>query len=206
MFDHAPGWDTVRVPERLMTLTTLGLALLAGAGAAAVVRRAPHVRMGALLVALMVGGVLAEGSAFRRAEDGSLWPPRGPEQPTVPSAPAALRGLPDPLLHLPAETGERSSPLFLLWSSDGFPKVVNGLGSIQPDEYTRVQQVTRSFPDRRSIGVLRSMGVRTVVLHPDLATGTDWAGVAARPVSGLPLRRRERGGLLVYDLRAGPAP
>jgi hypothetical protein len=155
---------------------------------------------------LLVGAVLAEGSAFRRAEDGSLWPPRGEEQPTVPERPAALDGLPEPQLHLPAETGEKSSPLFVLWSTEGFPKIVNGLGSLQPPEYTRVQEVTPAFPDRRSIDVLRSLGVRTVVLHPELAAGTAWSAVAARPVRGLPVRRQQRGGLVTYALQGGRAP
>jgi hypothetical protein len=120
--------------------------------------------------------------------------------------PAAQRGLPAPQLHLPAETGEKSSPRFVLWSSDGFPKIVNGLGSLQPDSYTRVQRLTKRFPDRASVALLRSMGVRTVVLHPDLVEGTAWAGVAARPVSGLPLRRERRGGLVIYRLRADRRP
>src|SRR4029453_4705319 len=38
LFDFAPGWDGVRTPGRINTLTSLGLALLAGAGLCVVVR------------------------------------------------------------------------------------------------------------------------------------------------------------------------
>jgi hypothetical protein len=204
LFDHAPGWDTVRVPERLWTLTTLGLALLAAAGATALARRAPG-RWGVLVAVVLAGAILVEGSSYRYVREG-LVPIEAPLHPTVPRAPAAMKGLPGPQLHLPAETGEESSPRFVLWSTDGFPKIVNGLGSFQPDSYTRVQEVTPSFPDRRSVELLRSMGVRTVVLHPELAEGTAWEGVADRPVRGLPLRREERGGIVIYSLPGGPAP
>jgi hypothetical protein len=203
LYDHAPGWDGVRVPERLMTLTTLGLALLAGAGAAAVARRAG--RRAALVAVALVAAVLVESAGFRFGEPGRGFV-SGLRHPTVPRAPAAQRGLPAPQLHLPAETGEDSSPLFVLWSSDGFPKIVNGLGSIQPASYTRVQERTTGFPDRPSIELLRSMGVRTVVLHPELAVGTAWEGVATRPVRGLPLRREDRGGLVIYRLLRDPPP
>jgi hypothetical protein len=37
LFDFAPGWDGVRTPGRINTLTSLGLALLAGAGACVIV-------------------------------------------------------------------------------------------------------------------------------------------------------------------------
>src|SRR5688500_9542480 len=34
LFNHAPGWDAIRTPGRLMTIATLGLALLAAHGLA----------------------------------------------------------------------------------------------------------------------------------------------------------------------------
>lgn len=204
LYDIAPGWDGVRVPERLMTLTTLGLALLAAAGAGALARgRAP--RAAAVVGAVLVGAVLFEGAGFGLTEGGRIQID-GPPHPKVPTRPAALDGIPAPQLHLPAETGEQSSPRFVLWSAEGFPKIVNGLGSLQPDSYTRVQERTTGFPDRRSVALLRSMGVRSVVLHPELAEGTDWEGVGERSVKGLPLTREDRGGLVIYHLRGGRSP
>ena len=88
----------------------------------------------------------------------------------------------------------------MLWSAEGFPRIVNGLGSLQPDSYTRVQKATMGFPDRRSVALLRSMRVRTVVHHPELAEGTDWEGVEERPVEGLGIRREDRDGLVIYHL------
>ncbi|MEA2446434.1 MAG: hypothetical protein QOK47_71, partial [Actinomycetota bacterium] len=51
-----------------------------------------------------------------------------------------------------------------------------------------------------SVELLRSMGVRTVVLHPTLAKGTPWEDTASRSIGGLPVRRVERGGLVIYFL------
>ena len=199
LYDIAPGWDGVRVPERLHTLTTLGLALLAGAGAATIASRARRVPL-ALTGVVLAGVVLIEGSGFGLTEAGE-WKLRARPHPTVPVMPAAQRGLPEPQLHLPAETGEESSPRFVLWSTDGFPRIVNGLGSLQPESYTRVQEEAAGFPDRRSVALLRSMGVNTVVLHTDLVVGTPWEGWALRPVDGLPITRERRDGLVIYDLR-----
>src|SRR5947208_5604138 len=70
-FNHAPGWNGIRTPGRIVTLTSLGLALLAAAGADAAIafaggrlRRAPRwVLVGApvALVAVLLAGVLVEG-------------------------------------------------------------------------------------------------------------------------------------------------
>jgi hypothetical protein len=205
LYDYAPGWDGVRVPERLMTLTTLGLALLAAAGAAAIVRRA-H-RLPAVLVgAVLAGAVLAEGAAFDLRDPGR-WVLRGPFSPTVPEAPFVMGDLPDPQLHLPAQAGEASQPQFVLWSTDGFPQIVNGLGSFGPASYTEVQRATKRFPDCESVELLRSMGVRTVVLHPELAAGTPWSRSASRSGLGLGLRRREEDGLVIWSIaNAGTSP
>jgi hypothetical protein len=109
--------------------------------------------------------------------------------------------LPDPQLHLPAEAGEESQPRFVLWSTDGFPRIVNGLGSIGAASYAEVQRATKWFPSRRSVELLRSIGVRTVVLHPELAFGTPWARAAWRSDRGLPLRRREQDGLVIWSIQ-----
>jgi hypothetical protein len=50
------------------------------------------------------------------------------------------------------------------------------------------------------VSFLRSLGVRTVVLHPDLAGNSFWEGSARKPVRGLPLRREAREGVVLYRL------
>ena len=88
----------------------------------------------------------------------------------------------------------------MLWSSDGFPKIVNGRGSFDPVFFKRLTAGVRRFPDRASVALLGGLGVRSVVLHEKLAPGTPWAGAAARPLGGLPLRRVRGRGIVVYLL------
>jgi hypothetical protein len=103
-------------------------------------------------------------------------------------------------MHLPLQTGEASSPRVVLWSTDGFAKVTTGIGAYQPRFYNRLKAEMRGFPDRRSVARLRALGVRVVVLHPDLVAGTPWEHAAARPVTGLRLHRQDGGGVVVYRL------
>jgi hypothetical protein len=106
-------------------------------------------------------------------------------------------------MHLPLQTGEASSPRVVLWSTDGFAKVTTGIGAYEPRTYSRLKRDMQGFPDRTSIARLRALGVRVVVLHPDLAVGTPWDHTAQRPVTGLPLTRKAGGGVIVYRLASG---
>ncbi|MFL5827405.1 MAG: hypothetical protein ACJ76V_12840 [Thermoleophilaceae bacterium] len=194
LYEVLPGWQGIRVPGRLMTLTSLALALLAAFGAERIVssRRAPATALGVALVAV----VLLEGSGFGIGERGAAV--AGPAHPTVPSEPAGQVGAAAPQAHLPLDTLD--SRKYLLWSTDGFPELVNGRGSFKPAEFKRLEAQLASFPDARSAAVLQRMGVRTVILHPSFVAGTPWAAWRTRPVTGLPLRREERGGVVLYHV------
>ena len=103
-YELAPGWQAIRVPTRLTTFTTLGLALLAAGGATWVVARlrsAGRPRLAAVAAPLLVAVVLIEGCGFGIAEAGRPWL-SGPDHPTVPRAPAGLAAVAAPQLHLPA--------------------------------------------------------------------------------------------------------
>jgi hypothetical protein len=58
----------------------------------------------------------------------------------------------------------------------------------------------QAFPDSSSVARLRRLGVRTVVLHPNLARATPWQRTAKRSVRGLPLRRERRAQVVVYQI------
>ena len=80
LFDFAPGWDGVRTPGRINTLTSLGLALLAGAGLCVVVRA---------LRDRVRGLATAVGVARRRRD-----PARGARPADAPAGPRATGGGP----------------------------------------------------------------------------------------------------------------
>ena len=55
-----------------------------------------------------------------------------------------------------------------------------------------------SFPDRRVVDHLRELGVKTVVLHPDIVAGTPWEDWRSWP-----LRGTSTGGVVLYRLNTG---
>ena len=189
LYDYAPGWQGLRTPGRLVTFTTLALALLAAAGAD---RIAHAVRSFGSRAVLAVGVVLAAlvllegfGTIGRTA--------------TVQAPPTPTHPLPE--LVLPPDV-DLANATAMFWSINGFPAVVNGWSGFHPTQFTTLVSQIRHFPDASSVRALRSYGVRTVILDRRLAAGTSWAAAAARPIEGLGVTRRDTGRLVLYQLEA----
>jgi hypothetical protein len=199
LYEIAPGWSGMRTPGRLNAFTSLGLALLAGAGLALVLRnvrslsiiRPPSRRAAAALVAAgcLTGLVLLEG----------FGPIPHPRAPTVPPGQIGAEG---PQLNLP--TDDLTDLRYAYWSVAGFPKIANGGGSFDPVSLVQLRQAATNFPDAGSVAYLRALGIRTVILHPELASGTPWQDAAGKPTAGLPLTREDKDGVVLYHL--DPAP
>jgi hypothetical protein len=199
IYEVLPGWQAIRVPGRLDTFASLGLALLAGAGlqrliASRALRRVAPWRGGAAVAAVVVLLVLVEGRGL------PFDPFDNQAQPKVPPEPPSTASVPAPQLHLPAlrATDNRR---YVLWSTDGYPKIVNGRSSLNPTWTERLIRRERDFPDRRGAALLSRIGVRSVVLHTNRVKGTPWQGAARKPVAGLPLTQSRRGELVIYELR-----
>jgi hypothetical protein len=207
-YELLPGLEGIRVPGRLFTFASLGLALLAGAGAEAARRAlvsrglrghgplagvmswagAPAAIAATLVLAIAVEG---RGLPFDPLDDQA--------QPEAPQSPISFAEVAEPQFHLPAERPE-DNRRYLLWSSDGFPEMVNGRSSLDPIFTEELIEDVRGFPDPFSVELLRDVGVRSVVLHTQRVDGTPWEGAARRPVRGLPVERERRGGVIVYEL------
>jgi hypothetical protein len=198
VYEILPGWQAIRVPGRLVTFSSLGLALLAGAGAqraiAAAAGRWMRAWVPAAVAASLALAVVVEGRGL------PFDPFDNRAQPPVPRVPSATASVPAPQVHLPAERAS-DNRRYILWSTDGFPELVNGRSSLNPAFTKRLIEDVQSFPDRRTVELLQRVGVRSVVLHVDRAEGTPWQGAARRPVSSLPVTRTRRDGLVVYVLR-----
>ena len=68
-------------------------------------------------------------------------------QPEVPDPPPSLADVPGPQLHLPAERGE-DNRRYTLWSTDGFPDIVNGRASTRPDSIEDLIADMETLPRR----------------------------------------------------------
>jgi hypothetical protein len=144
-------------------------------------------RAAAGAVTLACLAILAEGWGFA-------------DHPTVPLAPPGQRAAPQPALHLPA--GAFDNRRYVLWSTDGFPRIVNGRGSFIPREFEQLIRVTARFPDRRSVAYLRRRGVRSVTVHVDRTERSDpLRRASTRSLRGLDLERTRRGGVVLFVLR-----
>jgi hypothetical protein len=202
LYEIAPGWEGVRTPGRLVTLTSLALALLAAGGAQAGLDRVRRWCTAAMPVVgvVLVGVILLEGS-------GRL------PHPAVPGVPAGQRAAAAPQMHLPTDASY--DRLYQYWSTARFPKIWNGNSTFEIPSRNRLRAQMSGFPDRRSISALRRLGIRSVILHTDLGRlglPPTFGGVlprdprraARKPVGGLGITRRPgAGGVVVYDLRSG---
>ena len=186
LFDHAPGWQGIRTPGRLVVPMTLGLALLAATGLDRIRESLGGGRAAwaVSVLALLVVGLETLGTT--------------PVLP-APQVPAALEQAEGPVLVLPS--AEIADLRAMFFSSAALYPLVNGYSGFTPDELTELRLAVAGFPDPASVELLRQTGVRTVVLLPGEAGGTPWAGAEAIPVDGLPLARREVGEAVVFELR-----
>lgn len=193
-----PGWDALRTPGRLVIWTTLLLGVLA-AGALAELRvRArqwsvrrwgsrtpvPWLRVAVLVPVVLV---LLEGL-------------NSTPHPVVPRPPAAMSQVEAPILVLPTDQG--SDQLVMLWSTGGFPQVVNGGSGFAPESLTATREIVRTFPDQSSVSHLRSLGVATVVVLPDRVVGTPYETALDPARVPADVVREEIDGAVVFRLGA----
>jgi hypothetical protein len=191
---HVPGFESQRAPSNLVLWTTLLLGLLAAGGLCGLADRTT-------LLAQRDGlpGPTAEAYAALLLPVALLFVEGlgAPAYRPVPPAPAVLSQVQGPYLVLPSDSRDGD---VMLWSTGGFPDVVNGAGRLTPTELARTRGLVRTFPDAASVDYLRKLGVRTVVLLPDRVRGTPWEHAAQTPVDGLGVTREERSGGILFRL------
>lgn len=174
-----PGMNFIRAPSRFMILTTLCLAVLAGAGLERAVSRLTTLsqRVACVLVGLLL---LGEFNAYPFQGTGY----------TVP-APAVDRWLatqPTPFvvaevpLPDPRNSGrfERFQTMTMLHSMVHWQKTVHGYSGFRAPFHEQLYADLRRFPDATSITRLREVGVSYVVVHRELYSPEEWAIVEPR--------------------------
>lgn len=191
LFHHAPGWEGIRTPGRLVVPLTLVLALLAATGVdrlRGTARRGPDATARSALVAiaaLLLVGIETLGTT---------------PTPPAPALPAALDRASGPLLVLPSDSFHDSWAMY--WSTAGFYPIANGSSGFLPRELETLRAGVAGFPDPASVALLQQRGIRRVVLLPAYAAGSSWQGAEAKPIDGLPVRRSVVGEAVVYEVAA----
>ncbi|MFD9459168.1 hypothetical protein ACFWBC_39685 [Streptomyces sp. NPDC059985] len=195
LFWHLPGLNAIRTPGRLVVWVTLLLAILAAGAvsalcdrACAIAERHPLSRRGAFVHLAMIVPLL-----LITFESLNVTP-----HPHVPATPAALRAMPAPVLVLPSDG--TTDPAVMLWSTDGFPRIVNGSSGFSPASQPEIRAASASFPSTESIAYLRARGVRTVIVLRDRIPGTPWRSASSKPSAGLGVSRRDVGSAVVFTL------
>lgn len=187
-----PGFSALRTPGRLIAWTTLLLGILAAGALTGFLRRGEEVRgdrVPGSRDALMVLATLIP-LALVLAEGINRMP-----HPEVPAPPAGFSHIRTPMVIVPNEGV--TDELYMLWSTDGFPTIVNGLSGYTPPQQYALKDAANKFPDPQSIEQLRGAGVRTLVVLRDQVGDP---AVTDAPVDGLGITREERGNLIVYTL------
>jgi hypothetical protein len=188
---YLPGIDGMRTPGRLILWPTLLLAVLAAGfisrlrRQAAAITRPEHARTASRVIAVpLLILVLLEGMPKLDHVD-------------VPVAPAAFAAAPAPLMVLPSD--ESFDLTVGLWSTDGFPSVVNGASGITTPDHTAIRDLMHTFPDQAALDRLRAIGVRSVVVVRDRVVGTPFESALYAPaVPGV--TRRDIGPDVLYLL------
>jgi hypothetical protein len=117
--------------------------------------------------------------------------------PDVPRVPAAMTAAPAPMMVLPSDESVDNN--VLLWSTEGFPAMVNGAAGYTTPNHQSIRDLMQTFPSEPSLLRLRQLGVRSVVVVRDRVAGTPYeATLYASAPPGV--TRQEIGPDILYTL------
>jgi hypothetical protein len=174
---YLPGFDGSRTPGRLILWPTILLGLLAAGFVSALARRSHraagpgHSRAVVLAVTVpLLLAVLAEGTSKM-------------DHVVIAPEPAAMAAATAPMMVLPSDEGNDLN--IMMWSTAGFPVMVNGGSSLITPEHQQLRDLMTHFPDAASVDRLRSLGIRSVVVLRDRVAGTPYENTVDVQPAGL---------------------
>ena len=211
-------YQNLRAPDRFSLLVTLGVGVLVAYGVSQLLaRRSRGVTVfGCALISTIV---LAEHWSPLRIQGVAI-----PAGDNVPDVYPWLAETPDEgaVVELPLYPRERNRffALYMFFSTYHKKPILFGRTSFYPPSVDHLAWQLRSFPDRDSIDLLRSQGVKTVVIHPGvweepergerLAQLKTFAGLQLSaifpPLVGPQYKRFGLGGERVYRLEGEASP
>lgn len=174
LYTYVPGFDGLRVPARLLMLVALFLAVLAGLGAAALLRsRFP--RLATAVVALGMAGVLAEGWAVPlpmnqpvRAEGALTQPGHLLAGARIAPIYDVVKSLPDPVVLVEFPFGETAYELqWVFYAGHHLRPILNGYSGFFPESYQLRLPVLRGAPANPDgvLNELRLAGATHALVH-----------------------------------------
>jgi hypothetical protein len=170
--DYLLPYRGLRVPARMAMVVGLGLAVLAGYGAARIHRwlqRRGAARLGLLLLAACVFVEYRSTLLLKRIE---LRPP--------PIYDALPQGRENVLLELPLLQPDIAlEPTYMYFSTFYWHKLVNGYSGFKPTSYSVLLEKLQWFPDDESIEELRRRGTTHVLIHERYYVAGEYTAVAA---------------------------
>ena len=72
----------------------------------------------------------------------------------------------------------------MLWTTNGFPRIPNGIVTFDATGQTRIREASKTFPDAASVAALRAEGIKSVVVLPDWLKDTPWEPVTRAAAAG----------------------
>jgi hypothetical protein len=158
LHEHVLPYRGLRVPARMAMVVGLGLAILAGFGAARISSVVRGRRATAAVGICLALAVAAEYYSVPMLKSVSASPP------------AIYDVLPEQssnvLLELPLLRPDISlEPIYMYFSTFHWNALVNGYSGFSPPSYERLWEHLANFPDDASIAELRRRGVTHIIVH-----------------------------------------
>jgi hypothetical protein len=170
-YDHVPGFDGLRVPARYAMVAAVFVSIVAGAGAASLMRRTRHIALcGASLAAVFIAEAAFAPMPVNVSWGGTYVQPPARVEPAVnaPSVYHQLASMPEETVVAEFPFGDLSWELrYVYYSAVHWKRLVNGYSGGFPQGYkTRAALLQRValHPDE-AWRALRDIGTTHVVVH-----------------------------------------
>ena len=166
LYDYFLPFKALRIPARMGLMVGFSLAVLAGYGAADLSRRLRTTSARRAVLTTIGVLMLAEYASTPLV----LWAaPRHPPEAYADLLRDADYGPTSVIFEFP--TGAMEDPEYLYYSTFHWQYLVNGYSGFFPPSYQKIVNAVRGFPDEPSMNMVRSRGVRYLVIHGEWLYG-----------------------------------
>jgi hypothetical protein len=172
LYDYFLPFKALRIPARMGLMVGFSLAVLAGYGAMRIADRLRSVTARRAVLTLIGVLMLAEYASHPL----ELWAaPRQPPQVYADLVRDVGDGPTSVIFEFP--TGAMEDPEYLYYSTFHWQYLVNGYSGFFPPSYQKIVNAVRGFPDEPSMNMIRSHGVRYLVIHGEWLFGARYEQV-----------------------------